>query len=71
MQNKDPMLMKEATFETMTSQVRISEVPQVIGGGEVDEDWEEEADRLYEWTQELSFEDLAPTTPRLPSNLQL
>lgn len=26
--------------------------------------WEEEADKLYEWTQELSYDDILPT-PRL------
>lgn len=35
-------------------------------GDLVDEDdWEQEADRLYEWTQELTYDDIA--TPRLPS----
>lgn len=29
-----------------------------------DDDWEDEANRLYEWTQELSFEDIAKT-PRV------
>ena len=28
------------------------------------DDWEDEANRLYEWTQELSFDDLA-ITPRI------
>ena len=32
----------------------------------MDEEWEEEADRLYEWTQELSFDELV-ATPRLPT----
>ncbi len=31
----------------------------------VEENWEEEADRLYEWTQELSFDDTIMATPRL------
>ncbi|XP_078612468.1 uncharacterized protein CXorf58-like isoform X4 [Branchiostoma floridae x Branchiostoma japonicum] len=31
--------------------------------GEDQEDWEQEADKLYEWTQELNFDDLA-ATPR-------
>ena len=32
--------------------------------GEEDEEWEREANRLYEWTQELSLDELA-ATPRL------
>lgn len=29
-----------------------------------EEDWEKEADKLYEWTQDLSYDDLVGT-PRL------
>ncbi|XP_019644979.1 PREDICTED: putative uncharacterized protein CXorf58 [Branchiostoma belcheri] len=37
---------------------------QYLGApGEDQEDWEQEADKLYEWTQELNFDDLV-TTPR-------
>ncbi len=32
--------------------------------GDLGEEWEEEADKLYEWTQDLAFEDL--DTPQLP-----
>ena len=32
--------------------------------GEIRETWEEEADRLFEWTQELSLDELV-ATPRL------
>lgn len=60
-------LEKEATFATTVSQVRIEDVPEILGG-DSDDMWEEEADKLYEWTQELSFEDLV-TTPRMQSSL--
>lgn len=30
------------------------------------EEWEREASKLYEWTQELSFNDDLIATPRLP-----
>ncbi len=46
------------------------EVPekQMINTDDVlsEEDWEEEANNLYEWTQELSFDDIG-LTPRLPT----
>lgn len=28
-----------------------------------DEDWEDQADKLYEWTQNLSLDDLGVTSP--------
>ena len=31
------------------------------------EEWEEEETLLYEWTQDLSMEQLNTTTPRLPT----
>ena len=34
--------------------------------GEDAEEWEREASKLYEWTQELSFNDDLIATPRLP-----
>lgn len=34
--------------------------------GEEGEEWEREASKLYEWTQELSFNDDLIATPRLP-----
>lgn len=34
--------------------------------GEDGEEWEQEANKLYEWTQELSFNDELIATPRLP-----
>jgi hypothetical protein len=34
--------------------------------GEEPEEWEREASKLYEWTQELSFNDELIATPRLP-----
>ena len=58
---------KENTFESMNTQVRISDDPDQIlgGGGEEDLDqWDAEADKLYEWTQELSFDELV-ATPRV------
>jgi len=30
-----------------------------------DEAWEEEADKLYEWTRELTLDELMTPTPRL------
>lgn len=41
----------------LQNQVSMTQLP-------ADEDWEDEADKLYEWTQELSFDELL-TTPRL------
>ena len=32
-------------------------------GGFEDEEWEDEADKLYTWTQNLSVEDIGLTTP--------
>ena len=29
-----------------------------------DEDWEDQADKLYEWTQNLSLDDLGVTSPQ-------
>ncbi len=41
---------------------------QIVNTDDVlsEEDWEEEANNLYEWTQELSFDDIG-LTPRLPT----
>lgn len=43
---------REKTFDTLTSQVRIDPVVEVMG-----EDLAE-ADRLYEWTQQLTMDDI-------------
>ena len=60
----DPELMREETLEGLNSlqgEIRYGE------GSEGEDAWEEEAERLYEWTQDLSFEDIAKT-PRLPAS---
>ena len=31
-----------------------------------DEDWEDQADKLYEWTQNLSLDELGDTSPSYP-----
>ena len=49
------------TSHTSKSGVRISSQPDHVYG---DDDLEAEADRLYEWTQELSFDELC-ATPRV------
>ena len=46
---------------TPSSQKAISET---LDHAESEEDWEDEANQLYEWTQELSFDDLT-MTPRM------
>ena len=33
----------------------------------LDENWEDEADKLYEWTQELSYDEIV-ATPRLQTS---
>ncbi|XP_050389200.1 uncharacterized protein CXorf58 [Patella vulgata] len=37
----------------------------MMNGGDNDDDWEQEANKLYEWTQDLSFHDDLVATPRL------
>ena len=32
-----------------------------------DDDWEDQADKLYEWTQNLSLDELGDTSPWKPS----
>ncbi len=32
-------------------------------GGDEEEEWEREADQMYTWTQDLSYEDIGLTTP--------
>ena len=40
------------------------DIAEHFDAAESEEDWEDEGNQLYEWTQELSFDDLT-TTPRL------
>ena len=67
------LYLQEDTFESATGQTAVSEEPEdyfdkygITGeDGEDAEAWEREARKLYEWTQELSFNDDFIGTPRL------
>ena len=64
MQNKTFLVSIFYSFllqRTPSSQKAVSET---LDQAESEEDWEDEANQLYEWTQELSFDDLT-MTPRM------